>query len=145
MILSFRIERKWLLPTYTIGCLSYKVDNNEWVTFCDTLEDRVRDYNKDGKLDEPKVYGETAIPFGHYKFIIAYSPTLKKECPVLLDVPGFTGAMIHNGANSSHTKGCPLVGENKVKGGLINSVATFERLMELINSNVQSEYDLIIV
>jgi len=40
---------------------------------------------------------------------------------MLLDVPGFTGILIHGGLDASWTKGCILVGENKVKGGLLYS------------------------
>lgn len=50
------LERRYLKPSYTIGCLSVC-----GTRFCDTLEDRVRDLKQ-----EPKVPGATAIPAGRY-------------------------------------------------------------------------------
>ena len=58
------VKRIALKPTYTIGKLYI---DGEY--FCDTLEDTVRDLNKNGKFDngEKKVYGETAIPYRKYE------------------------------------------------------------------------------
>ena len=119
--MELTVIRKYLKPTYTIG--RFKHDD---LILCDTLEDRVRDlndYNHDGDFDDPgegKVYGQTAIPCGRYKVIVTYSPKLKRKLPLLISVPGFTGIRIHSGINEKSTKGCILVGENKIAGGLIN-------------------------
>jgi hypothetical protein len=43
------------------------------------------------------------------------------------------------------TDGCILLGENKEKGRLINSRATFEKFMNLLKYNKQQKYNLIIV
>ena len=113
------LQRRYFKDAYTIGSLS--VDDEH---FCETLEDKVRDYNKDGDLldeGEGKVYGETAIPYGRYRIIVNYSQKFKRDLPLLLDVPHFEGIRIHSGNHAGHTSGCILVGENKVKGGLINS------------------------
>ena len=113
------VKRLYLKENYTIGKMY--VDG---VYLCDTLEDRVRDYNKDGDLldeGEEKVYGETAIPYGRYRITVTLSPKFKRELPRLLAVPHFTGILVHEGRNSGSTSGCILVGENKIKGGLINS------------------------
>ncbi len=56
------LQRRYLRDTYTIGKLS--VDGE---VFADTLEDKVRDLNKDGDLldeGEQKVYGERPYPTG---------------------------------------------------------------------------------
>ena len=40
-----------------------------WERICNTIEDKVRDLNKDGDLNdegEEKVYAQTAIPYGTY-------------------------------------------------------------------------------
>ena len=61
--MELRLERLWPKETYTIGRLYI---NNEF--FCNTLEDRIVDKNKNGIFDngEKKVYGESAIPYGTY-------------------------------------------------------------------------------
>lgn len=76
-----------------------------------TLEDTNRDINFDGKLDSPKVYGQTAIPFGVYAVEIRYSPHFMKDMPYLCDVPGFNSIMIHPGNKTEDTLGCILVGK----------------------------------
>jgi hypothetical protein len=120
--LEFSLVRKWFLPTYTIGKLS--VDGNY---LCDTLEDVVRDLhdiNHDGDfndLGEGKVYGETAIPYGRYQIEFTYWSKHSRMVPILRNVPGFTGILIHGGVTSADTQGCILVGENKIKGGLLYS------------------------
>lgn len=83
---------------------------------CDALEDRVRNLP-----DEVKVYGQTAIPAGIYKISLEYSPKFKRELPYLHDVPYFTGILIHAGNTDKDSAGCILVGENKVKGHVVNS------------------------
>ena len=120
------------MDTYTIGRLSVN-----GVYFCDTLEDKVRDLNKDGDLDdigEGKVYGETAIPYGTYKIGISYSPRFKKELPRLLNVRHFDGILIHAGNTAKDTHGCILVGRNTEKGKVTNSKATFDRLFTLMKN-----------
>ena len=88
------LKRIALRDTYTIGKIYI---DGEY--FCDTLEDKVRDLNKNGVFDgdEKKVYGETAIPYGTYKVILSYSPKFKRILPELLDVPCFTGIRIQGG------------------------------------------------
>ena len=113
------LQRRYLRDTYTIGKLS--VDGE---VFCDVLEDKVRDFNKDGDLldeGEQKVYGETAIPYGRYRVVVDYSPKFKRDMPHILDVPHFEGIRIHAANWPTQLEGCVAVGENKVKGGLINS------------------------
>jgi len=75
------LDRIYKAETYTIGKLYI-----DGVYFCDTLEDKVRDINKDGDLldkGEEKVYGETAIPSGTYQIVITYSNRFKKPLPLL--------------------------------------------------------------
>lgn len=130
------LKRIALRPTYTIGRLF--IDGER---FCDTIEDKVRDTNKDGDLldeGEGKVYAQTAIPYGTYDVTLnvqspKYSTRKQYEfckgyLPRLLDVPHFEGILIHIGNKPEDSAGCILVGENKVVGGLINSTATFTRL-----------------
>jgi len=108
--MKLTLKRIALRPTYTIGKLY--IDD---VYFCDTLEDTVRDVNKNGKFDngEKKIKGETAIPYGTYEIKWTYSPRFKKYTPQLMNVPSFEGVRIHSGNTSKDTEGCLLLGENK--------------------------------
>lgn len=113
------LQRRYFNEKYTIGKLS--VDEEP---FCDTLEDKVRDYNKDGDLldeGETKIYGETAIPYGRYKVVVTYSQKLKRNLPLLVSVPHFKGIRIHAANWPTELGGCIAPGENKVKGGVVNS------------------------
>jgi len=119
-MINIFLDRKHLKPEYAIGIMTIK----EAFFACDTLEDKVRDLNKDGDLNDPgegKVYGKTAIPYGRYRVKICYSPKFKRKIPFILNVPHFEYIRIHALNWPSETDGCVGVGENKVKGGLINS------------------------
>lgn len=117
---------------YTIGKLY--VDGKY---FCDTLEDKVRDLPI-----EKKVMHETAIPDGKYEVRITYSPKFKRNLPLLLGVPYFTGIRIHRGNTPGNTSGCILVGENKVKGMVMNSTHYEEYLVKLL-SGKKTEIEII--
>ena len=112
------LKRRYFGESYTIGTLFI-----DGVRFCDTLEDRNRDADRDGQFNdsETKVKHPTAIPFGTYRIIVNKSPRFGRFLPRLLDVPDFDGVLIHRGNTSKDTSGCILVGENKVKGKVINS------------------------
>jgi len=132
MELTFELllKRIALRPTYTIGRLSV-----EGAYFCDTLEDKVRDLNKDGDLGEPgetKVYGETAIPYGRYRIIMYRSPHFGRMLPKLLLVDSFEDILIHSGNRPKDTKGCILVGENRVVGKVLNSRPWEKKLVDLL-------------
>lgn len=57
------------------------------------------------------------------------------KLPRLENVPGYEGVLIHVGNKPADTLGCILVGQNKVKGQVINSTATFNKLMEALKDN----------
>ena len=127
--MKLTLKRIALRSTYTIGRLY--VNGNY---FCDTLEDTVRDLNKDGKFNngEKKVYGKTAIPYGTYEIKWTYSPRFKKYTPQLMNVPSFEGIRIHSGNSNTDTEGCLLLGENKKVGMVLNSRATINKFYPLI-------------
>ena len=132
--MELKLKRIALRDTYTIGELY--VDNH---LFCDTCEDKVRDIEHEGK-----VYGKTAIPYGRYEITIkVQSPKYSQRAsyawckgylPRLLNVPHFDGILIHSGNTAEDSAGCILVGENKVKGKVVNSMKTLTRLYSILKS-----------
>ena len=137
--MKLTLKRIALKPTYTIGKLY--VDDNY---FCDTLEDTVRDLNKDGKFDngEKKIKGETAIPYGTYEITTnvvsqrfknrVWAKPYGGKIPRLINVPSFDGVLLHPGSSSADTSGCLLVGKNTIVGRLTDSQKTFHMLMQKI-------------
>lgn len=139
--MRLKLIRKYKKDTYTIGQLL--VDG---AFFCNTLEDKDRGLTQD--MDLPiikaaKVYGETAIPSGVYDIDMEtrspkyaavdwYKKLNGGYMPTFCNVPGYSRVLIHPGNSPLDTLGCVLVGENKVKGRLINSRATFARLYKLM-------------
>ena len=118
--MKLRVERKWKRSTYTIG--NFYVNGELW---CNTIEDVVRDKGQ-------KVKDKTAIPYGTYKVIWSYSPHFKRFTPRLMDVPMFQGVLIHPGNDEDDTSGCIILGENKVKGKVINSRKWCEKLYDVV-------------
>lgn len=137
------LKRKFRQPSYTIGKLYI---NGGFV--CDTLEDTDRGlYSYMSKEDilKRKVTGSTCIPYGFYMIDmdtissrLSKSAFYIKECggrvPRILNVKGFDGILIHAGNTDKDTLGCILVGENKVKGKVINSRDCFTRLYKILKS-----------
>lgn len=118
--MEIKVRRIAKRETYTIGHMY--LDGRY---FCDTLEDRVRDLGK-----EPKVPGQTAIPEGRYRVIVNRSPKFRRELPRLLNVPHFEGILVHRGNTAADSAGCLLVGENYVKGKVLNSTPYELKLTE---------------
>lgn len=116
------LKRIFKGPLYTIGNLYI-----DGAYFCNTLEDPHRP-------DGIKIQGDTCISEGTYKIIINMSNRFKKLMPLLLNVPNFEGIRIHSGNTAANTSGCILVGQNKVKGKVINSKETFNKLFKILQS-----------
>jgi hypothetical protein len=137
-MLKLELKRTAKKDTYTIGKLYL---NGEY--FCDTLEDKDRDLNKDGDLNdagEGKVYGETAIPYGTYTVVLTMSARFKKVLPLIENVKHFSGIRIHPGNSAADSHGCVLVGKNSEVGKVTNSKATFEKLMvRLVDASEMKE------
>ena len=128
--MEIRVKRIARKDGYTIGQMSLNGDY-----FCDTLEDTDRGLKDTMQVNEilaKKRKGVTAIPTGKYDVILTFSPKFKRVLPLLLNVPGYQYIRVHHGNLPSSTDGCLLVGENKVKGQVINSRATLERLMSVL-------------
>nr|DAK10620.1 MAG TPA: hypothetical protein [Caudoviricetes sp.] len=128
--MEIRVKRIARKDGYTIGRMSL---NEEY--FCDTLEDTDRGLKSTMSEEEilsKKRKGITAIPTGKYDVILTFSPRFKRVLPLLLNVPGYQYIRVHNGNRPDSTEGCLLVGENKVKGQVLNSRATLEKLMSIL-------------
>lgn len=136
-ILVKRIAKK---SKYTVGKLYI---DGQYI--CNTLEDTDRGLSQDMPLEEikkKKVYGETAIPSGVYKVDMnTISPKFKSrtwakpyggKIPRLVAVPGYEGVLIHPGNKAADSLGCILVGENTVVGQVVNSQATFKKVMNIL-------------
>lgn len=131
--MNITLIRKYKLPTYTIGKLYI---DEEY--FCDTLEDKDRGLTDDmtvSEISKIKIKKETAIPTGTYKVTITYSNRFKKNMPLINDVKGFEGIRIHSGNTNQDTEGCILVGFNKVKGNVINSRDTYNKLFSILSKS----------
>ena len=128
-MMKLTLKRIFKGEKYTIGKLYI---DGEY--FCETLEDAIRDV---------KVYGETAIPSGTYKVTITLSPRFRRWLPLLHDVPNFEGVRIHRGNTAEDTHGCILVGQNKVKGQVVNSAYTEIELMKRLKGEKDIEIEII--
>ena len=129
--MKLRLERLWPKPTYTVGRLY--VDGQ---LFCNTLEDKVADLNRNGMFDgtEKKVPGETAIPYGTYRVFYGWSPRFGRNLPRLLNVTAFEGILIHPGNTAEESAGCILVGKNSEVGRLTQSRYYSDELNKLIDA-----------
>ena len=129
--MQLRLERLWPKPTYTVGRLY--VDGQ---LFCNTLEDKVADLNRNGVFDgtEKKVPGETAIPYGTYRVFYGWSPRFGRNLPRLLNVTAFEGILIHPGNTAEDSAGCILVGKNSEVGRLTQSRYYADELNKLIDA-----------
>lgn len=146
------LKRSYNCKDYCIGHLYI---NGKF--FSDTIEDcdRGLDYKMPLKeILKKKIKALTAIPVGVYGIVMnVVSPKYnkkelyKKFCggkmPRLLNVPGYDGVLIHPGNTAADSEGCILVGENKVKGKVINSFNTWVRLYDILkkaNDNHEGIY-----
>lgn len=146
--MEITVKRVFKGPNYTIGHL-YINGTYE----CDTLEDPDRGLTDSMTVQEitsKKVYGNTAIPTGTYDIDMnTISPKFKdrswaKFCggklPRLVNVKGYSGVLIHVGNKPADTLGCILVGDNKVKGQVINSTSTFQQLyLQMLKAHTRGE------
>lgn len=99
------LKRYEATEAYTIGALF--LDGR---FACYTLEDPCRTGRK--------IPGETAIPAGVYRVNMEPSQRFGRLMPRLVNVPHFTGILIHGGNRVADTRGCPLVGLERTTQGV---------------------------
>ena len=145
--MELKLVRVAKRETYTIGHL-YRWDKDEkrWVFICDSCEDKDRGLDQsmsEANIAAIKVKHRTAIPTGKYDIdmttvsgVFVKKPLYKEFCggkvPRLKYVKGFSGILIHSGTDQDNSSGCIIVGENKVKGKVINSWATYKRVYSIL-------------
>lgn len=140
------LKRKYKGETYTIGDLLI-----DGVFFCNVIEDKVRVLptlcpNTAKGLActcKEKVYAQTAIPAGSYKVTMEYSPRFKRVLPYIHNVPHFIGILIHSGNDEKDSAGCLIVGNNTVKGKVLQSRVTSDKLNSILS--IQKEITIEIV
>lgn len=138
--MEIKLVRIAFKENYTIGKLY--VDDTY---FCDVLEDNDRGLDSsmtESEILKRKVKGQTAIPTGHYKIDITYSPKYKRMMPLLLDVKGFSGIRIHSGNTAKDTEGCLIVGKNKKVGMVLESRDTYQRLFKMMKGQKEITIDI---
>ena len=123
---QIEIRRSKMLATCTMGQM-YGPDGE---FLCHTLEDPVRNV---------KVPGDTAIPAGRYELAIPFSKKYGRPMPRLLEVPFYTGILIHVGNTPHHTEGCILVGDDEpnTPAFLDNSRTAFDRIFPILRKLVE--------
>ncbi len=115
------LRRKHLSEKSTVGELY--LPSGEF--FCHTLEDVVRSH---------KVPGKTAIPAGEFEVVIAWSNRYARAMPRLLDVPFYSGILIHPLNVAEQTEGCVGVGryDDNVPDFIGHSRDTFDLLFPVL-------------
>ncbi len=130
-MLNLIVFRTNLASAYTEG---FMINSDSLSYVCDTLEDKVRDLNKDGKQDTPKVYGLTAIPYGKYNIEVTFSPKFQKDMVLVNNVPEFEGIRLHWAVDANHLLGCVGTGKRAGAGVLANIGMTDKLTAMLIAS-----------
>jgi len=132
-----KTQRAWKKTDYTIG--RFFING---IRFHDSLEDPDRGLKSswsEAAIKAVKIAGATAIPTGTYKVILSKSEKYKDRdwarefgglVPEIVGVPGYSGVRIHPANWASEIEGCIALGENKVKGGVINSKKTYREFMK---------------
>ncbi len=125
--MNLQLNRQEFLKDRTIGSLYV---NSKW--FCYTLEDLDRHLETGGT----KAPGMTAIPRGKYKIVMYPSKHFGAMMPCLLDVPQFTGIMIHPGNTPKDTEGCILLGKGRdvISNNLVESKLAFNAFLDILTN-----------
>ena len=151
--MELTLHRKYKKQGYTIGNLYIDRDY-----FCDTLEDTDRGIKQTDDISHikaVKIPKKTAIPTGIYNITmdvtspkfnqrVFYREVCKGKVPRILNVPCFSGILIHAGVTADNTEGCILVGKNRERGKLLESMATFTELYKRLQNARNNGEEIII-
>jgi hypothetical protein len=131
--MTIRIDRKWKKAEYTIS----KVYINGRYFGCNALEDTDRGLLQTMQITElqrKKIKGKTAIPRGYYDVRITYSPKYKRNMPLVVDVPAFSGIRLHSLNKPEDSEGCIGFGKNDKVGWISDSKYWTDKICRLIES-----------
>lgn len=143
------LYRKFRGESYCIGDLS--VDGK---FFCNTIEDKDRGLNHQpgAECSGNKIPKLTCIPYGLYRVTInQVSPKFSSKpnynwcngkLPRLIDVPHFSGILIHAGNTEKSSAGCIIVGKNTIKGMVTESMDTLKKLYKILSDADKSGKEL---
>lgn len=131
-MLEFIVRREIFTDRRTLGRMYFG-----GTCICDTLEDTDRHLETVG--GGAKVYSKTAIPRGRYKTSWYYWAKFRNYYPLLLNVPYFSGILIHGGVTEEHTSGCVLVGTRTPSGTLSDSSSAMAKIRRIYRENVGKE------
>lgn len=141
--MNILVDRTNITDKFTEGKLYI---NNEY--FCDTLENPDRGLYQGmpvSQINQLKVPKETAIPTGTYSVNLNIQTTysnashrlwykqtaMKGVMPMIMNIPGFAGILIHYGTSTAWTEGCLLVGVKSTDGNLKSDRSTIYKLYEI--------------
>ena len=123
--MELHLKRIYRGADYTVG----RLYSGPYDYVCDTLEP-----------SSLQGYGQgQAIAPGRYTVVVTWSPRFRRWLPLLVGVNGREGIRIHAGNTPQDTEGCILVGDNRVKGQVLDSQSTLQRLMRLLESREEGE------
>lgn len=131
--MTIRIDRKWKKAEYTIS----RVYINGRYFGCNSLEDTDRGLLQTmqiAEIQKRKIKGKTAIPRGYYDVKVTWSEKYKRDMPLLIDVPGFSGIRLHSGNSAKDTEGCILFGKNDKVGWISDSRVWTQKIYDKINA-----------
>ena len=95
-----------------------------------------RYYSCEDAIRKVKIPKLTCIPEGSYQVIIDYSYRFKKNMPLLLKVPEFTGIRIHSGNTADDTEGCILIGRRMLSNGVADSKDAYNEFFPLLRKRL---------
>jgi len=150
------LDRKWKYEKCTIGTFQLfkwrEPESENDLVLCNLLfscgvcEDAVRGNGDPATVQQWKIKGETAIPYGAYKVRKTFSSRFNRETWELQNVPGYIGIRIHAGNTAAHTEGCLLFGEYAGAGAelVVNSKATIEKFEKVLKDLGNPEWEIMI-
>lgn len=135
--MKLTLNRKFRGSTYTIGDLSV---NGKF--FCNTIEDTVRELpavcpnTPDGCscTCKEKIYAKTAIPAWDIQSLSSVQSQIQEEDAVPARCAPFHRYPDSFCNTEVDSAGCIIVGNNTVKGKVLESRATFQKLYSILES-----------